>query len=206
MRRLASLSSSVVMLDQEPLWYPSRTRNYPFDPGVSNRQLWAIGMIVVQWSMTETIIANSTRQLIAQDEGLLEKYKALRNFQGRLEFWQAQIEMKMQDPTRAKVLALIPKIQALSSQRDEVVHRLWGGGLESTSWGAGGAGPTTDAGMMPNPREKTKLTGAPMKWHATFLRLKKMAQEMATLNRDLFQIIMLPPSHSNEDGGSQIGP
>jgi len=42
-------------------------------------------MIVVQLSMTETIIANSTRQLIAQDEGLLEKYKALRNFQRRLE-------------------------------------------------------------------------------------------------------------------------
>ena len=38
----------------EPFIYPFR-HPFPFDPGIPNRQLWAIGMVVVQWSMTETL-------------------------------------------------------------------------------------------------------------------------------------------------------
>jgi hypothetical protein len=190
------------MLDKEPFVYPFRTpQNYPFDPGVSDRQLWAIGMIVVQWSMTETIIEDNTRKLIDGDASLLAEHTKLRGFQQRLAFWQTQTELKAQDSIKSRVLALVPTIQALNSQRDEVVHRLWGGGLESTSWGAGGETPTTDAGMLPKANENIRSTGAPMRWRATFPRLRRMAQEMATLNRDLFQILLLPPTHGNVDVG-----
>jgi hypothetical protein len=183
--------AGIAVLDQEPLGYPFRGRNFPFDPAVPNRQLWAIGMIVVQWSMTETVVEDNTRKLIAQADDLSTQYAELRGFQLRLAFWQRLVEQKVQEPTRTKILALIPRIQALSSQRDDVIHRLWGGGLESTSWGAAGAGPTTDGGMMPKANEVIRSTSAPMRWHATFSRLKRMAQEMATLNRDLFQTIQL---------------
>jgi hypothetical protein len=194
------------MLDKEPFVYPSRGSNYPFDPGVSNRQMWAIGMIVVQWSMTETIIEDNARSLITDDQSLLAEYRAIRNFQQRLAFWQTQVELKLQNPIKSQVLNLIPTIQALNSQRDEVVHRLWGGGLESTSWGAGGASPTTDAGMLPTASENIKSAGAPMRWRATFQRLRRMAQEMATLNRDLFQLLLLPPPHGDVNSVSQVSP
>jgi hypothetical protein len=124
---------------------------------------------------------------------LIARSKGSRSFQQRLAFWQTQLELKLQEPVKSQASDFIPRIQAPSSQRDEVVHRLWGGGLESTSWGAGGAAPTTDGGMLPKANEQTKSTHAPMKWHANFIRLRRMAQEMATLNRDLFQTFLLPP-------------
>jgi hypothetical protein len=166
------------MLDREPFVYPSRTpQNYPFDPGVSNRQLWAIGMIMVQWSMTETIIEDNTRKLIGENDSLLDEYRRQEGFRKRLAFWRTQVELKVEEPIRSQILAIFSTIQALHAQRDEVAHRLWGGGLESTSWGAGGPTPTTDGGMLPRATETTKSTGAPMRWHATFPRLKRMAQD-----------------------------
>jgi hypothetical protein len=102
--RVPCVSLRLAMLDKEPLVYPSRGVNYPFDPGVSNRQLWAIGMIVVQWSMTETIIEDNTRKMISGDVSLLDEYKGLRGFRQRLAFWRAQIEWKVQEPTRSQIL------------------------------------------------------------------------------------------------------
>lgn len=181
------------MLEKEPLWFPSRNL-LSYNPGISDRQLWAIGMIVVQWSMTETIIEQSTHFLIENDAALGDEYRKLRNFQQRLDFWQTQIELKKTDPVRANALALLPRLKALNSQRDEVVHRMWGGGIEDTSWSGLGA-ETTDAGMMPRVTEKIESKGGPppFRWRATFIRLRQMAREMATLNRDLFTVLYLPP-------------
>jgi len=155
--------------------------------------------------MTETIIEQSTFALIKDDKGAVEDYRKIKNFQQRLDFWRNQIELKKSDRFR-NILTLIPKIAALNSQRDEVVHRLWGGGIEDTSWSGIGT-ETTDAGMMPRVAETIKSKGGPppFTWRATYSRLREMAREMATLNRDLLVAVMLPQSHGNVDRGTQIG-
>jgi len=145
-------------------------------------------MIVVQWSMTEWFLEAETRRLIGDDKQTLEEYEEIRNFQQALAFWRKQVELKQVDPLRSTYLALVPRIQELSSQRDHVVHRLWAGGMESQSWSAGGL-ETTDAALMPDPSEPVKAEAAasriPPKWKITFIRLRRLAEEMATLNRDL---------------------
>jgi hypothetical protein len=150
-------------------------------------------MIVAQWSMTETIIEQNTHFLIGGNDALESEYRQLRSFQQRLDFWQTQIDSKKQDPVRSNALALLPQIKALSAQRDEVVHRLWGGGIEDTSWSGVGT-ETADAGMMPKVTEKVQSKGGPppFTWRATFNRLRQMAREMAALNRDLFMVLYLP--------------
>jgi hypothetical protein len=145
-------------------------------------------MIVVQWSMTERFIEMNTHSLLAKDETLTVEYKKVRNFQQRLNFWQRLIEVTLSEPARSSVNALIPRIQALGAQRDEVVHRMWGTGMEAASPSSGGR-PTTDGGLMPRAGEKlqNKERGGPipLSWHATFSCLRTMATEMAHLNRDL---------------------
>jgi hypothetical protein len=195
------------MLDKEPLSFPSRNR-LTYDPGIPDRQLWAIGMVIVQWSMTEYFIEMNTRHLIGDDQGVIEEYKKVRNFQQGLAFWKTQLELKSQDPFRTHLLNLIPRIQALSSQRDDVAHRLWGGGLEGASRRAEGL-PTTDAGLMPNPGEKSKATEGliPFTWRADFQRLRRMATEISELNRDLLLSLTLPnAAHGHADTGGQVGP
>jgi hypothetical protein len=175
------------MLDKEPLWFPSRNR-FAHNPAVPDRQLWAIGMIVVQWSMTEFLIGQQIRLLLAEDPALSAEHNKLRNFQQRVDFWQTQIETKRQEPIRSQVLALIVRIRSLNTDRDEVVHRLWGGGMQAGSWNAEDH-PTMDAALLRKPGDKfkTKSTDAraTISWKMTFSRLRKIAVDMAGLNRDL---------------------
>jgi hypothetical protein len=186
------------MLDREPLWFPSRNR-FDFNPAVSDRQLWAIGMVVVQWGMTETIIEQQIQLLIASDPPLDAEYKNLRNFQQTVDFLQTQIELKIQDPRRSQALALITRIRNLSTQRDEVVHRLWGGGMQEGSWSNPENHPTTDAALLRQPGDKPKKTKsddarATLSWRLSFSGVRKIAIEIGTLNRDLFVVFNPPPA------------
>jgi len=182
------------MLDKEQLSFPSRNR-FVYDPGISDRQLWAIGMVVVQWSMTEWFIDMSIRNLIAGDQSLIKEYEKVRKFQSVVAFWKTQLELKTNEPFRAHMLALVPRVQALSSQRDEVVHRMWGGGMEANSPSATVL-ESADAGLMPHAGEKTKASAQegpiPFTWKADFQRLRRMAAEMAALNQDLLSSSFLP--------------
>lgn len=196
------------MLDQEPFVYPSRQR-FVMDPAIPDRQLWAIGMIVVQWSHVESWIEMSTRHLVKDDPDAVSQYDGLRNFKQKVDFWQTQLELKSKDPYRAYMLSLVPRVRELSSQRDYVVHRLWAGGMEGTSPAAAGL-ETADAGMMPNLGEKIKKTRGeliPFTWHATFNRLRQMAREMAALNNQLLSSLFQPNApHGYVDTGSKVNP
>lgn len=181
------------MLDQEPLNFPFRTRDrYPYDPGVSDRQLWAIGMIVVQWSATESFIESNTRNLIRGDDAAIDQYERLKGFKNALAFWKSQLEARGKEPSKTQLLNLFPRIQMLSSQRDHVVHKLWGGGMEQQSPNSEGH-ETTDAGMLLDQGTPIKGKGPliPFAWHADFQRLRKMAGEMAALNRDLLLVTII---------------
>lgn len=197
----------LAMLDKEPFVYPSRHR-FVYDPGISDRQLWAIGMIVVQWSMTEYWIDMSTHQLMNKDEKLLTRYKAVRGFQLSLMFWEFLLDTRSTDPFKSSMKALVPRIKDLSAQRDEIVHRMWGGGMEAQSPAAAGL-PTTDAGMLPNPGERFKASEKggliPFKWKADFSRLRRLATDIGELNRNLLAgSFAAGPPHGFVDTGTPV--
>lgn len=181
------------MLEHEPLSYPSRTMDkFPYDPGIPNRQMWAIGMIVVQWSMTEFFVDIRIRELIRNDTELLARYELNRHFKQRLDFWQTQIESGPPNPLNAHVRQIMPRIRNLSSQRDEVVHRAWAGGMEGSAWSSAGELVSADAQLLMKPGKTDRKKSAPprdmLRWDLTFNRLRRMAQEMSVLNRDLMQL------------------
>jgi hypothetical protein len=67
----------------EPLVYPS-WNSLAFKPGITNRQLWAIGMVVVQWSMTEMIVDSKIQSLVGWDKELGKEAAKQRHFQSKL--------------------------------------------------------------------------------------------------------------------------
>jgi hypothetical protein len=203
------------MLDQEPLWYPSRG---PFNPGVPDRQLWAIGMIVVQWGLVELIREQSIYNLIESDQKLIEEYKRLRNSTQITKLWKTLVEIKMQEPERASNLAFVTRFEALNNQRDDIVHRMWGGGMEAGTLGAPDDAQTTDAAMHRNRDEsmKTKSTDARrnLRWRLSFSGIRKIAHSIAQLSQDIL-MSWLPPgtppgmfhiwSYLNAEGRLVIG-
>jgi hypothetical protein len=189
--RLVSSSDFLdsVMPDRpEPLVYPSR-HHYPFNPGITDRQLWAIGMVVVQWSLTEMAIDQQIRNLIGPDEGLTTEYARHRNFQSKMDFWETQIELKLEEPTRSQHVALARRVRDLNSQRDEVIHRAWGGGMQAGSWNAGNHD-STDAALLRKTGDKQRSNHGDgrdnLSWRLGFSRLRQMAREMSALNGELF--------------------
>jgi hypothetical protein len=181
------------MLDQEPLWYPSRG---PLNPGISNRQLWAIGMIVTQWGMAEFIRNQNIVNLIGDDQNLTAEYKSIRNSEQRTEFWKGLIEAKCQEPERTQHLDFIVRFQMLNDRRDHIVHRMWGGGIEADTLGAPIEARTTDTGLHRTRDEKKKTKSkdarANFSWRLGFGDLRKIANGIAQLNQDML-ISWLPP-------------
>ena len=102
------------MLEKEPLWFPSRNR-FDFNPATSDRQLWAIGMVVVQWGMLEFIIEQQICDAIQGHPDLTAEYKKLRNFKQTVDLLQRLVELK-NEPTRSIALRLVQRIRDLADE------------------------------------------------------------------------------------------
>jgi hypothetical protein len=179
------------MLDQEPLIYPSR-HNFVYKPGMPDRQLWALGMVMVQWGMTEFLVDLQIHKFMGDNPNLNSKFKRLRNFKQTTEFFQELVDLRLNGVKRQHATSLITRIKNLSSQRDEIVHRMWGGGMQGT----GPGDPDTDAqlsikvGEKPSGKHPALRT---IRWRLDFAGLRKIALAMAELNRDML-ITFVPPA------------
>jgi hypothetical protein len=207
MRLVSSTSSDFLIMSRHrsPIIFPSRnSKDFPMNMEIPDRQLWAIGMIVTHWSALEWFIDINVRNFIAGDQDAIAEYEKHKNFQQRLELWKTQISLKAKEPHRSRLLSLVPRLQSLSAQRDEIVHRMWAGGSPV------GNDSTADAGLMPKPGEKiaTNSFGGqiPFKWKADYHRLKRVASEISLLTRDLLVTSMAAgPPHMYVDTGNKVG-
>jgi hypothetical protein len=176
------------MMGKEPLFYPSRNL-FLHNPGVPDRQLWAIGMVVVQWGMAEFLREQITFNIIGDDKSLTQRYEKLRHSNQRTAFWKELIESKMTEPNRTKYLAVAGRFEALNNHRDDIIHRQWGGGIQPGSLGAPDDAPITDAGLHRNRDEKMKTKSTDLRANIrrpfTFIDLRDTARKMAALNSDL---------------------
>jgi hypothetical protein len=191
------------MLNNEPMWYPSRNR-FDFNPAIPDRQLWAIGMVVVQWGMTETLVEQQIHNFIHSDLDLLAEYKKVRNFRETLNFFQTQIETKAAEPLRSNASVFVGRIRNLASQRHDIMHRLWGGGMPQDSWNnPENLYPETDAALLRQQGDKPKKTKsedgrANLHGRLTFNDIRRIATQIATLNRDISMLF-------SDSGGEQPG-
>lgn len=157
-----------------PQMFPSRA-GYYFNPGIPDRQLWAIGMIVAQWSLTEFLMHTHAQTLTGEKTPLWTDYQGQPSFKHHLKFYKTLVETKLAEPKRAKFLGIIVELQRLKSQRDKIMHGTWAGGMEGDSWSAAGV-ETSDASLVQGQQLK------PVEWKLTFARLKEIAMELSLLN------------------------
>jgi hypothetical protein len=165
--------------------FPSRN-NLFFNPGVPDRQVWAIGMVAVQWSMTETIMHHRLNDLTKGKPELIERRSKLPSFKHHRAFWEEQIQLQIDEPQRALLLAAIVRVKELKAQRDRIFHGLWGGGMEGASWAAAGT-PTSDGRIFRSPNPNKQFS-----WDLTYARVREISENLSKLNSDLFALILLP--------------
>ncbi len=106
--------------------YPSRKKFraqvVPTDP-----ELWAIGMIIVQWSnvemLSEAFISGLT------DEGSQERkeFQATWSASVKLEQLNSLAKKRLLEPWRTEIVGLLADIRSMKDVRDRIVHGSWGG-------------------------------------------------------------------------------
>lgn len=153
-------------------------------------------MVVVQWGMAEFIRNQSIFGLIADDTKLLAEYKSLKRSAAISRFWRNLVETKKQEPERSQDLDLITRYQRLNDHRDNIIHRMWGGGMETDTLGTPAEAQSTDAGLHRTRDEKKKTKSkdgrAKFNWRLDFTGLRKIANDIAQLNKDIL-LSWVPP-------------
>ena len=151
--------------------------------------------------MLELIREQSTYNLMGNYAKLIEEFKRQRNSEQKTKFWKTLVETKMREPERAKNLAFITRFETLNNQRDEIVHRMWGGGMEAGTVGAPADVSITDAGMHRDREEKMKTKSFDgrrnLRWRLSFSGLRQIAHNMAQLSQDIFTSWLSPGTPPN---------
>ncbi len=179
-----------MMLDREPLNFPSRVQ-FPCNPGVADRQLWALGMIVVQWSMFESLVEQEIEKLAATAEERMNVDRKTRGFGQRIEFWETLIKKSCEGPMRDLRLSLVLRGKDLGARRDEVIHRSWAGGMQAGTWSSESYS-TTDASLLRKSGELSKSksndANSLLRWKLTFYDLKRLAKDLSELNCNMCMV------------------
>lgn len=100
-------------------------RKFRLDPMLTDRQLWALGMIVCQWAMLEANVDQHAKAFFGGDS--LVEYDQTRSFSARRKFWISTVKAKIAEPHRTKYLNFIATVADLQAQRDNYAHGMFGG-------------------------------------------------------------------------------
>lgn len=153
--------------------FPTR-RDFRSEVAPSDRQLWAIGMVVVQWSNLETLTTIATEALLQDDPTALAEFQQDRSARGRLDTFQRLISDELIEPHRTTLLSLVRDMRDVQLLRDRIVHGSWA---------------SKDGATLDNPEAQSTFgmlkPRQPFEWKLDFGKLKATALKIEDLNSRL---------------------
>jgi nucleoside-diphosphate-sugar epimerase len=146
--------------------FPSR-KKFQVNVVPSDRQLWAIGLITVQWSHLEMLIKVYMHALATDDAR--KQFDVTLNTKVRLRQLRDVVTERVTQPYQGEILSLIDRITGMQQERDRVIHGTW------ADEGVGTPERTFDYGK---PRK-------PFEWKLTYGELVEIALKIDALNVQL---------------------
>jgi hypothetical protein len=126
-------------------------KKFSSDVTPSDRQLWAIGMVIVRWTIIEQMIKIFVHAFTDENDPndpVRRLFDSTRPMQLRLDQWEELSKAKLQSAWVGEMLDLIAEVRNLTDMRDKIVHGTWAdaekaktAGVEahgSFSWGKPG--------------------------------------------------------------------
>jgi hypothetical protein len=100
-----------------------------FQIAPGDRQVWAIGMVAIQWTLIENWNTSLGIGLteITGDKAAREQFDQTRPFSSRLEQVEALAELHLQVAAWATLRALFLRIKDAKFMRDRIIHGTWSG-------------------------------------------------------------------------------
>jgi hypothetical protein len=173
-------------------------KKFIFNVAPSDRQLWAIGMVVVQWTYIEQMVKVFVHSFTDENDAadpIREQFDSTRSMQIRLDQWEKLTKQYIQTSWQSPMLDLINEIRQVQDMRDKIVHGTWagkeGGGETSVeeahgafSWGK---------------------PGHPFSWKLDYHGLLTVAQRIDKLHNDMFQFAFRAGGQTEPSEGFRVG-
>jgi hypothetical protein len=181
--------------------FPSR-KKFRFQVTPSDSQLWAIGMVAVQWSLLEGHL-KAAHGLCGDDAATREKFDQTLVFRLRLRMVRDLIDRTIMEPFRNDLIAIIDRTGALALERDRIIHGTWSSSK-----------PPPAKPDEPGPLdEATEVSGSAnpkpaFEWKLTYERLLETARKIDSLHGELMnylaRIVGNPPTFLMSDALRRI--
>ena len=100
-----------------------------FQIAPGDRQVWAIGMVAIQWTLIEKWITTFGIGIteVTGEKAAREQFDITRAFNMRLDQVEALCERHLQPATWATLRAIFLRIKDAKVQRDRIIHGAWSG-------------------------------------------------------------------------------
>lgn len=104
-------------------------KKFRFNPAPSDRQLWAIGVVVVQWAAIEEMVkvfVHSFTDKKNPNDPLRKQFDAIRPMQKRIDVWEDLSKVGLKPEWVRSMLEIINETRNIQDLRDKIVHGTWG--------------------------------------------------------------------------------
>ena len=155
---------------------PRRRRDLPFDVVPTDRQLWAIGLVVTQWSSLELMIQILGHALTEKDSPERTEFDSSLRFKRRLRQLRILVETRIMEPWNSEILHVLTEIGSIQNERDKIVHHSFG----------------QSENQLETPNRVTLDDYRPGRvnygWKLDYNTIRNVAIKIADLNQKLFEI------------------
>ena len=181
--------------------FPSR-KKFRFHVTPSDQQLWAIGMVAVQWTLLEGHIKVIAHGLYGNDAAARAEFDRMLVFRHRLRMVRDLIERKIMAPFKTDLLAIVDRMGSLAGERDKIIHGTWSSNKPLH--------PEMDVTPF---NEATEVSGTAkpkpaFEWKLTFDRILDTALKIDTVSFDLMNylasVVGKPPQFLMSDALKRI--
>ena len=103
-------------------------KKFKTDVVPSDRQLWAIGMVVVRWSLIEQLVkawVHSFTDENDKNDPVRKLFDSTRSMQMRLDQWEELSRLHLRTSWLTPMLDIINEVRQIVDMRDKIVHGTW---------------------------------------------------------------------------------
>jgi len=107
----------------------AKRKSLRFAQGIplSDRQLYAIGLVASLWALVEFFVVCFGQELAKSDPAKKAEFDSRIAFRHRARMLRTMVEAELIEPWRSQLLTILNRAGEVEHERDKIIHSVWGG-------------------------------------------------------------------------------
>lgn len=172
-------------------------KKFQFNVTPSDRQLWAIGMVVVQWSSVEQMVKAFVHSFTNENDPndpVRREFDSIRSLALRLDQWEKLTKQHIQADWLQPMLDLVNETRHLADMRDKIIHGTWSDKENAQTIAHEAHGPFSWG-----------KPGHPFSWKLDYNGIMQVALRIDQLQHQMFQFALRAAGVGNSGADFRLG-